>query len=127
MLASGGMRLLVLPLLLSACNGSGETAPTIALSIELADGRHCRDAAVTTIEIHLGGAADLARNLDAACYAAEAPLSVAAMALPLAGTVDVLGLSAERAILYRGALKVADHLDSTAPAALVTLYAIEAR
>ncbi|MEO6950963.1 MAG: hypothetical protein ABI321_04040 [Polyangia bacterium] len=121
------MRLLVLPLVLAACNGSGETAPTIALSIELADGRHCRDAAVTTVEIPLGGKGDLARVIDAICYEAEAPLSIAAVGLPLDEQVEVLGLSAEGATLYRGALKAADHLDSMAPAALVTLYAIEAR
>lgn len=117
----------MLPLLLSACTVSGETAPGIALSIQLADGRHCRDAAVTTLEIQLGGTGDLARNLDFVGYEAEAPLSVAAVGLPLAETVDVLGLSAERAILYRGALKAADHLGSAIPTALVTLYAVEAR
>ena len=113
--------------MLAACNGSGGTAPTIALSIQLADGRHCRDAGVNTIEIPLGGKGDLARVIDAVCYEAEAPLSIAAVGLPLEESVDVLGLSAEGATLYRGALTAADHLDSTAPTALVTLYAIEAR
>ncbi len=121
------MRLLVLPLLLCACHGSGGTAPTIALTVQLADGRHCRDAAVTTIEIPLGGRGDLARRIDLVCYEAEAPRSASITGLPLEDVVDVLGLSAEDAVLYRGTLKAADHLDTQTPTAFVTLYAAEAR
>ena len=111
--------LLVLPLL-AAC-ASGETLPTLDFSTRLADGRGCRDASITTIQLHRGSA-DPLRFI---CFDTESPRLVTAVAVPIE-EVDVLGLSVEGAPLYRGRLEAGQSIGGPTPT-VVVLYPYAAR
>ncbi len=104
---------------LCACDSG--TAPMVSFSIALADGRSCRDSGVTTLAVAAGGG--FARFV---CHDAEAPRTITAMNVSFAGETDLLGLSAEGAVLYRGAFIAADVLGATAPP-VVTLFPDAAR
>jgi hypothetical protein len=60
------------------------------------------------------------------CDDAEAPRTVSVDALPLTDSVSLLGLSAQSAVLYRGAFTAAD-LVGLSTATVVELYADAAR
>ncbi len=101
-----------------ACDGG--TAPEIAFSVALADGRTCRDASVTTLVVAHGGDA-LADDL---CEHAEPPGVLRASGLPLNDEIEVFGDSAGGAHLYRGTLVAAELLGRPAT---IELYPFAAR
>jgi hypothetical protein len=91
----------------------GDVVPSLTLSVRFADGRSCRDASVTRVQIVYG-----ATPQSFICVDAEAPRAVTATMLPLSDALDVDGLSAEGARLYRGRLVAADVLAAPAPIVL---------
>jgi hypothetical protein len=96
-----------------AAGCGGDVVPSLTFSVRLADGRRCRDASVTRVRIVYGPGPQTF-----ICVDAEAPSAVTATALPLSEALDVDGLSAEGASLYRGRLVVSDLLAAPAPVAL---------
>ena len=106
---------------LAACNSA--TAPPIFLSIALADGRACTDAAVLAISIERRGQ-DAERYL---CDDTHRPNQVRVGNLPLYEAVRLRGESTDGAELYRGSLIAADVVTGPEPAATVTLYPYLAR
>jgi hypothetical protein len=118
------VRLALLALLLAACSDDTGTLPSIAVTVALADGRTCRDAGATAIELpHVQGDAG---PIAFVCFDAEAPRSVVLDDLPL-DDVELVAISATGAPLYRGDLHASQFVSEQTPAATVVLYADVAR
>ena len=111
-------RLALVPLLALAGCGGGGLAPTLHLTTVLADGRSCRDAGVSMIELAFGASPPPRYT----CLESALPLAVEAVGLPLADEVEVRGLSMQGALLYRGRLVATEVLSTSMAAVTVTLY-----
>ena len=122
------LRSALVPLALALAAGACSPAPTgpEVLSWQLADGRDCATAGVTTVELRLSRALSTSPLAAARCSAGIAPASFTLDDAPAAGTLYVDGVDPLDTDLYHGELSLDAAPPGTGELRLVTLYAAAA-